>query len=240
MSAPAVLEVLAADRHAPAELSVGSGSSAIGVGLAPSGRLVSERLAALWGRTPPWPWPTFIRCDLDAGRCPAVAWYRDAGPGDFRSPVPGAPPQYLGTRWADGRPDETTRYVQVAGVGPERLSQAARDVGRLAGLRPDALDHAATLAAALARAGWMQTFAATVDGARPRLKLIVATTRLSSVLDATPDAGASGTLRERFRRLRTRLAYAAISVSPQGFDGLRLYSAPVRAASLAGLREASA
>jgi len=114
-------------------------------------------------------------------------------------------------------------------VARSDLPDAARAMGVLGRLTPAALDVAAELAARAADLGWTQSYAATVEGPSPRLKLGVSTSRVADMVALLPDAGAATALRARFRRLRARLAYAGFTIEHDGTVGLRLYAQPVRA-----------
>jgi len=231
VSDAAVLGVFVPEREpaAAAEVSIASTTPAVGVLVPAVDAALCARVARAWGRAaPPWPAPTFLRCDVDGGAWLAVAWYRDAHADDFESPVGETPVQYVAERWRRDGGDELSLYIQVAGIPPAGLPEAARAMGTLAGLTPVALDVAAQLASSAARLGWTQSYAATVYGPAPRLKLGVATRRVEDALALLPDAGAAAALRTRSRRLRARLAYAGFTIERDGAIGLRLYAQPMR------------
>lgn len=213
-----------------AEVSIASRTTAVGVLVPPVQFGLCSRVARAWGRpTPPWPTPTFLRCDVDRSGWLAVAWYRNAHAGDFVSPFEKAPVQYVAERWRREGEDERSLYIQVAGIPSTRLADAARAMGRLANLTIPALDAAEELAVAAAKIGWAQSFAATITGPAPRLKLGVATRRTEDALALLPDPAAAHALRARFIRLRTGLAYVGITIEPGCAVDLRLYSRPMDA-----------
>ncbi|RZB13789.1 hypothetical protein StrepF001_42195 [Streptomyces sp. F001] len=214
---------------AEAEISVATGTDAVGVLVPAENPELCGRLLAGWPSANPAMslfGRRFVRCDLVRDRWVAVTWYRDPVEDEYADL---GPVTLIADRFRPAGRCERTVYLSAAA---ERMP-ALRDVVSLVCGRAGVTDAAAGAALeTMARLGWITHVGVTLTGPRPRLKINAATRELPVAL--------APALSARFRQLRAPLGYVACTVDGRGLSRVRLYARPIPgrqlAAVLGGLR----
>ena len=226
------MDAVSPGRDTPLEISLSSQNEWVGATAICESRATWDNLALAWGAdrgAPAAGAPRFIRGDFFDSRWRTVTWYWDEyAPGPLLGKYP-AGITAASERWRPDQPDERCVYLRAAGIGAEQAGRAAELVANECRFSSPARASVHRLSAAAANFGWLQYFAYSNQGVKPRVKIVIATTRLRGLERMFPAGIIAINL---FARLRLPLGYAGFTITGDGDTSLRLYSRPVRAAQV--------